>query len=332
MRWPTSLFEGEGGDGGSHGGGSAPEPSLAVEITQGSAPTTETTTTETQATAFDWNPHLVPGRAAMKLSGIDGFPEDLRDFVKSSADGDGVVDFIKLAKRGKDGQAAARAKTEGVIKLPGEVPKEGATPEEMTAYQARVAEYHKALGVPETPDGYGLKAPENLPPGIAFNEEQAKDFAATAHKLGLPPNAVQELVNWKIQAEAKQQEQSQAALVEFKNKEIETLKQAFGDKTNERIADVAALLESVGFPKDQALYHPAFYHADTIKVLASLADKVRELSGEDRITQQPGSGESGQSFREQALALQKDPAYRTDKDMQARASELYRKAEAAGQI
>ncbi len=323
--WHTALFEEAGGDA-STGGGSAPEPSLAVEITQGSTTTTEATTTETPA--FDFR-SIINERGEFTEGWESKLPKDFEPYAGTLK---GTKDFATLTKRLHDNQAAARAKTEGVVKLPGEPPKEGATPEEVAAYQTRVAEYHKSIGVPETPDGYGIKAPESLPPGIAFNEEQAKDFAATAHKLGLPPNAVQELVNWKIQAEAKQQEQSQAALVEFKNKEIETLKQAFGDKVNDRIADAAALLESVGFPKDQALYHPAFYHADTIKVLASLADKIKELSGEDRVTQQPGAGQSGQSFREQALALQKDPAYRTDKDMQARVKRLYQQAEEAGQL
>jgi hypothetical protein len=243
--WHTALFEGEGGDGGSNGGGdstpSAPEPSLASTLTQSAAPTpTDGQQPQGEPTAFDF-------RSILNERGefVDGWESKLpKDFEPYAGTLRGTKDFATLTKRLHDNQAAARAKTEGVIKIPGA----DAKPED-------VAAFHRALGVPETPEGYDLKAPENLPPGVKFDPEQAKEFSAVAHKLGLPPQAVAELVNWKVAAEAKQAEVSQKALEDYRAKEADVLKAAYGDKANEKIGDAVALLESMGFPKDQALYH-----------------------------------------------------------------------------
>lgn len=68
------------------------------------------------------------------------------------------------------------------------IPGENATPEEHAAFRA-------ALGVPENPDAYGLKAPEGVPPEV-WDADNAKAFAAEAHKLGLTPAQAQGLAAW----------------------------------------------------------------------------------------------------------------------------------------
>jgi hypothetical protein len=68
------------------------------------------------------------------------------------------------------------------------VPSENATAEEQAAFRA-------ALGVPESADAYGLKAPEGVPEGV-WSEDNAKAFAAAAHKLGLTPAQAQGIAAW----------------------------------------------------------------------------------------------------------------------------------------
>lgn len=76
------------------------------------------------------------------------------------------------------------------------VPGENATAEEVAAYRT-------ALGVPETPDAYGLKAPEGIPPEV-WSDDSAKAFASEAHKLGLTPQQAQGLAGWWAGAMAQQ--------------------------------------------------------------------------------------------------------------------------------
>lgn len=74
-----------------------------------------------------------------------------------------------------------------------EVKKPGADakPEEIAAYQS---ELRKITGAPDKPEGYGLKAPENLPEGVEWNAELATQAATIAHKYSVPPEALQELI------------------------------------------------------------------------------------------------------------------------------------------
>jgi hypothetical protein len=74
-----------------------------------------------------------------------------------------------------------------------EVKKPGtdAKPEEIAAYQS---ELRKITGAPDKPEGYGLKAPENLPEGVEWNAELATKAATIAHKYSVPPEALQELI------------------------------------------------------------------------------------------------------------------------------------------
>jgi hypothetical protein len=65
------------------------------------------------------------------------------------------------------------------IKIPGP----DAKPEEVQAF-------HKALGVPDNPDGYGIKPPEGMP------EAEVKAFVAAAHKRGYTKTQVEEALTF----------------------------------------------------------------------------------------------------------------------------------------
>jgi hypothetical protein len=127
---------------------------------------TETATiiTETQAPA-DWRATLPDEIRNAPSMGKYATPADLAK---------GYLEAEKLIGK------------KGVI-LPGE----NATPEEMK-------QFHAALGVPETFDGYELKAPDGLPEGV-WNDDAAKGFAAKAHELGLTPKQVQGIATWQVQ-------------------------------------------------------------------------------------------------------------------------------------
>ena len=70
---------------------------------------------------------------------------------------------------------------EGYVKVPGA----DAKPED-------VAAFHKALGVPEDPAGYGLDKLE-LPEGVEFDAERAAALAPIMQKMGITPAAAKAL-------------------------------------------------------------------------------------------------------------------------------------------
>jgi len=55
-----------------------------------------------------------------------------------------------------------------------------------------VADFRKAVGVPETPEGYQVK-PEALPEGMQWSDDIAKPFLAVAHKHNVSQAALREL-------------------------------------------------------------------------------------------------------------------------------------------
>jgi hypothetical protein len=67
-----------------------------------------------------------------------------------------------------------------------------ASPEDQAKYYA---DLRKFTGAPEKPEDYGLKAPDNLPEGVEWNAELAGKAVGIAHKYGVPPEALHELIN-----------------------------------------------------------------------------------------------------------------------------------------
>lgn len=95
-----------------------------------------------------------------------------------------------------------------------------ATPEQQAQY---FADLRKFTGAPEKPEDYGLKAPDNLPEGVAWNAELATKAASIAHKYSVPPEALRELIDLNnesvgsmvAKSEAAQKEQVEAMVAEL---------------------------------------------------------------------------------------------------------------------
>jgi hypothetical protein len=121
--------------------------------------------------------------------------------------------------------------TKNFIKLPGKEPK----PED-------VADFHKAIGVPEKPEDYFKDI--KLENGAVIGEADrpiADAFAAAVHKVGAPPAVVNAAMNWYFQ----NQEKAAADLDErddaFKRESNVTLKDEFGPAFKRKTNAIGAL-------------------------------------------------------------------------------------------
>lgn len=112
-------------------------------------------------------------------SWLESLPEPLRA-EKSLAT---FKDVGALAQSYVETKRLVGSKHEGLVKIPGAT----ATPEERAAF-------HKALGVPDSPEGYAIQRPEIALQG--WDDAAEKDFLTQAHQAGLPPAAVQMAINW----------------------------------------------------------------------------------------------------------------------------------------
>jgi hypothetical protein len=164
-----------------------------------------------------------------------------------------------LAKSYDVAQRALGRKAQAVLP-----PNEKSTPEE-------VAEYRKAIGVPESPEGYNLK-PEQLPEGVTWDDNVAKRAAELAHKHHIPASAMQEFMKFDMERAALMN-QAAASMIE---QQLEAgraeLQKVYGDKMPEKIelARRAAVTAGVD-PSSQGFVDP-----QVVKAIVNLAEKLSD--------------------------------------------------------
>jgi hypothetical protein len=164
-----------------------------------------------------------------------------------------------LAKSYDVAQRALGRKAQAVVP-----PTEKSTPEE-------VAEYRKAIGVPESPEAYKLK-PDQLPEGVTWDDNVAKKAAELAHKHNVPAAAMQEFMKFDMERAALMN-QAAAQMIET---QLETgraeLQKVWGDKMPEKIelARRAAVTAGVD-PTSQGFVDP-----QVVKAIVSLAEKLSD--------------------------------------------------------
>ncbi|NBW08650.1 MAG: hypothetical protein EBR82_11555 [Caulobacteraceae bacterium] len=173
-------------------------------------------------------------------------------------------------------------------------PNEKSTPEE-------VATYRKAIGVPESPEGYNLK-PEQLPEGVTWDDNVAKKAAELAHKHNVPAAAMQEFMKFDMERAALMN-QAAANMIE---QQLEAgraeLQKVYGDKMPEKIelARRAAVTAGVD-PTSQGFVDP-----QVVKAIVSLAEK---LSDDKLVAGDQTGASSTRSRARDIMTNQANPLY-----------------------
>jgi hypothetical protein len=183
----------------------------------------------------------------------DKAPAPLRDFITAN-------------------MTAARAKTDGVLR----VPAPDAAPEEWEPV-------YKALGRPDAPEGYGLKAPDKLPDGVAWDDAMASQFAGLAHRIGLSPAQVSALQEFQIGHVGTQSAAARAAMQQNIEAEEAALRSTFGARLPAAAASAQKFAAEHGL--DPAVFDPVsgeFWGVEALKLVSGMGAKIQKLSGEDR--------------------------------------------------
>jgi hypothetical protein len=156
---------------------------------------TEATITSSDAPAGSALPAAPASPGGIPPEPSGGAPTDWRASLPAE-----LRDAPSLAKFADPGALAkSYVEAEGLIGRKGLIiPTEKDAPEVHARFRA-------ALGVPEKPEGYTLKAPEGIPPE-AWGEDGVKALATWAHELGLTPAQAQGVADRyaKVQAEGLQ--------------------------------------------------------------------------------------------------------------------------------
>lgn len=200
-----------------------------------------------------------------------------------------------------------------IISLKGLLPlREGATEAEKAAHKADVRKFY---AIPETPEGYGFKRPDNVPEDV-WNQEFAQSMAKVMHENDIPPSAAKALFDaWNgyqgqaIQALEQTEQQQAAERLQEANAKLD---QAFGVRrpAMEQLAVRGALAAGIDPNSDTFKNNP-----DVIIAMASVA----RLIGEDKLPRETGGAGGGMDAKAEYEAMHRDPSNRLFPAMQAMA-------------
>jgi len=164
------------------------------------------------------------------------------------------------------------------------VPGEKATPEEISVY-------HKALGVPDTEDGYEFTVPEGMQ---LTDQDKAEEKAVRAlmRKHGIPKKAAEGFVadyrSQTFEATKAQVEKTKVLDAEFD----EYTKSVFGDSKDLKLAEFKEIVRKTLDPKFHALI-PKLDNASAV-ILAGLVENIHAKYGKSGSFISPkGTGSGG---------------------------------------
>lgn len=261
-----------------------------------------------------WHSRIFTPEGAFAPKWQDALPDEFADDRAMLAQ---FGDFKTMTKALRDNMTAARAKTDGMVKVPGAE----ATDEERAAFFA-------ALGRPEKPEGYGLTKPEKLPDGVEWDEGMSGKFAEVAHKIGLTPAQAAALRDFQLSYVGEQAAASRNATLAAMEAEKAELKKTFGDGIGKAVESAQRLAQTNGFNPE--IFDPQSANFWGVEALA-FASKMAGQLGEGKLL--PGAAVTNMSpamLAQDIMTNPENPDYKRyqahDPATVARVTELMKRA------
>jgi len=163
-------------------------------------------------------------------------------------------------------------------------PTDASTPEE-------VSRFRQLAQVPESPDGYGLTPPENLPEGVVWDDAMSKSFAELAHKHHVPAGAVKAIADLQVQIETDRAQKLQDTMKNIRQEAENALVAEWRGNFEQNKSVVrhlaGRLAESAGIPADD----PIFAEIVNVPAFAKIMLQVSKLTAEDAVRVPGGFGD-----------------------------------------
>ena len=160
------------------------------------------------------------------------------------------------------------------------VPNEKSSPEEVAAFR-------RSLGVPDSIEEYKF-APDALPEGMTWDDNNVKNYAEIAHKHNIPPSAMKALVTEHAKMEHFKMQGMQAQIEKQHVEAVNTLKKEWGGEFEKNIglAKQAAKIAGVN-ANSQGFADPEVVRGFVRLSQMMSEDKVgRSMSGSEFMTGQ----------------------------------------------
>jgi len=184
----------------------------------------------------------------------------------------------------------AGKKVEGVI-----VPSEGSS-------DVEIADYRKAIGVPESATAYNLQ-PSDMPEGMDWDAGLAGEWSNVFHEAGLSQDQAAKIAQSYSDITSKQLEMATNQISETTTAEMEAqrgeVQKMWGDKYDSNIEAAVNMATTLGFDTDNQADLAALRSPRVLNMLLEKHGSLQEGHAPRGGTPQA----AGQGFREQANAL-----------------------------
>lgn len=251
-------------------------------------------------------------------SWLEGLPEDIRE--------------NPYLTRYKSSEEAAR----GIIEAQTFISSTRPTIPKEDAPQEQWDKFYNSQGRPEKPDGYEIAKPENLPEGFLYSEELDKQWQTWAHQAGLSAKTFKQIRDNYLAANIDNYNKVLGEQVQREEKVTAALEKKWGGNYQEELNLAKKTAQSLIESDDD--WASLAFALDNDERLVVLFNKIGHYFSEDTLRGGELRSASG-SFKKQAQAKQaelfnidkrKEP--QRYKEVQAEATELFKKAEAAGEL
>lgn len=189
---------------------------------------------------------------------------------------------------------AARGLIEANKKL-GERP-QGVTPLNAESTPEQITAYRKAMGIPDTPDGYQVQMP-TYPEGITRSEEQLSTFRALAHEIHLTPAQLEKIFAFDAQRVASDVDAANTAALKEAATSLDKLKERFGPLAEQKLLQAREYMRR-RFGEDGTDEIEAMGLGNNPTLIEILAESA-VLTGHDKFVL--GDGRGGTVTKEAAL-------------------------------
>jgi hypothetical protein len=200
---------------------------------------------------------LIDDSGAFTEGWLDRLPPEFNDSKQILGQ---FKDALGMAKTLVSQQRLLGKKTEAVL-LPGDK----SPPEEWT-------DFHRRLGVPESPEPYKTARPSTLPEGTEWNDQIAAKTGEIAHQAGITPKQWQAVLNSFGEMEAQSQAAEEQKHAQERQESLKQLTQEWGEKFDVNMSKATRLVQLGGGDiNDIGLASPGM-----VKMLARIADTLSD--------------------------------------------------------
>lgn len=162
------------------------------------------------------------------------------------------------------------------------LPDDNSTPEEWNKFYAKI-------GRPESPEGYDLADPGDMPPGMQWDQDLAGWFSKTAYELGLPKQKAQEFVKrWNDRAGVTMHEAQKQM-----GAELDNLRREWGDSFDGRVELGVRAIERAFQKPEEAVKFKEFLNTSGLgnhPMMIKFADFVGRIMKNDGYIVSDGKG------------------------------------------